>query len=376
MVGIVDGDRLSATLAELRSATGGSWGLEDEMRAIAGLPGERAEEIRRRLFALVPLVSDRGRRGAVGEAAASIGVSRRSVHNLLERLIRLSPVEAVTPRAGAGRTTRARAERAHAVDRDLIDAELRSLLKEEWTATLATAVRRVSAAFREAGHDPPAALTVSRRLDAARSTLNMGEGIGARVLVGTSPIAAAGYREGRFVPLCVALIVDADDGTIMGWGSAAAWEGASALLNAIDDFAARSECLRLRNVARSVVSFEVDAVPGVDPGVAGSTRGALTKAGLKRLLGGAPAASLLRPRASRRVREIDDDELSTWLVLDRRTMPLVLEGIFGMAPPPSEETRMPVRPDAVDELAGRLSQLREQIAGVARADFGSLSSLD
>lgn len=352
---------LPEVLEDLKATTGGTWSSREQMDAVSALPGARASEVVERLLVLCPIVAGRSPRGAIMTASERLGIARRTVHYLLDRLAIEPPVEAVTPRAGSGRTTRTASRQTVDPRLELIDAELARLLEQNRAVTLADAGRHLMRVLGERGHAPPAALTVSRRLDMMRTKLGVAAGLGARVLVATSPIAAAGYSDGAFVPLCAALIVDADAGTVLAWGVAPVWRGGSALLSAILSYEEQVDDLRSLGAAKELEAFEVVLPPDVlgAPSIEASGRGPLTKAGLKRLLGGAPAASILRPRASRLRREINEKEMMSWLVLDRRTVPLVLGGQFaisGLRKAPSS-----ARPDALDGLAGRLSQLRQSI---------------
>lgn len=325
-------------LKSLASATMADWSPEAEERRIASLPGAIGSRVRRRVELLAYLVGE-GDAGiaAVDGVAVELGVRRRNVYVLLDRLRRMPPLEAVAVR-GASSSPWAPDRRMGGGDGDasVVDAAVRDLLVRRPDAGLAEFVEAVTAASAAAGRRAPVAKTVARRVDVLRGTQDTGKaGLCSHILLDEAVIMLAVASASGPRVTSMGMVVDVSSGAILSWGLASLRDGGPATASAASGLAGEERALRERWPIAAVARSATLVLPeGVDPDHAGdrAERVAVVRTGprksgtrLRRVVGEGVGSIRFRPRHDPRITELPSDAGPGWTVVEPRMVPIVVD---------------------------------------------------
>ncbi|MCU6455432.1 hypothetical protein LPN01_15225 [Sphingomonas sp. A2-49] len=360
---------LTEALARLQRATGGDWSPQEQAYSFASMPLAERDRAVGRLLALEPMVTG-GANRRVADLEAELGIKRRNVYVLIDRLRRMPPAEAVAVRSRSGHR-RAAVRGVEETRSTLIDRAVLDALAADPASNLATVVRQVQAAARAADISVPAAKTVSRRLDALRRAHGSTGAVGRHILVDEAPVRVAVSHDGRLAAQSLALVLDVDTSLVLGWGMASIGCGYSAIEAALTSFVLWHHRVReIRSVASTLERMEMVLPPGLRIGPRQDfdepvrlLRGGSRTSGvrMRRLVGAAISGIALLPRFDRDREWLASDETEGWVVLDRKTMPLVMNQQL-MSPIRSAEVTMlsgeAERPDALDESVEAIAQVR------------------
>lgn len=316
---------LISTLTRLALESGGTWNPESEHERIKALPTSVRNEVVRRLDALVPLLAVSNPGVAAADAAAALlGLSRRNVYHLLMRLKRLPPVDGVGVR-GTSVAARRRSDPRGGARGDLLDDAIRDLLRTRPDARLAEFVSRARSAVEGTGQPPPAAKTVSRRLDALRAGAAAVAGpVCRRILLDESVVNVAVDRHGVPLVSSLGLLVDPDSRLILSWGLSSVRDGMPATTVAASHLSRYIAGIREKWIVADTLSSATLVLPEIaassmprdsegviDVVIAGPRIKGMR---LRRVLGAGVGPLLFRPR--NKLSTVGPGEEGGWHVLD------------------------------------------------------------
>jgi hypothetical protein len=354
-------------LHRLHAVSTAKWCVTECMAEIRVMPSGRRQVVEKRLIVLQPLVTGHGERRPMTDLQEALGISRRNVYVLLDRLRRLPPIIAVAPPGGA----RAAKPRGMSGERDLVvEKAIVEAISANPGARLSLVVDVGRQAAENAGHSRPAAKTILRKMDALRSVVPEPSMIGRRVLLDACPVKLAVMHRGRLIPQTLAFLIDLESTELLGWGGAWVGDDAAAMLGAISCARRWTRGLRqVRGIAAEVASMEVIVPPCFEFGSVASippllrlSKGGPRSSGvrLRRLLGPSVAGILLIPRADRTVDHMDPKDATEWVTIERKALPVLLEGRFrgGIPAQAHEQSDSAIPHDALDQIVNILATLK------------------